>query len=55
MINWNENENDNEKWNIWLRDLDVKLDTNMQNIVCLGNITSICNKQDISNIWGSIH
>ena len=29
--------------------------TNIQNIASLGKIMSICNKQHLSNIWGSIH
>ena len=35
--------------------LDVDIDTNMQNIAYLGKIMSICNKQHLTNIWGSIH
>ena len=31
------------------------MDTNMQNIACLGKTKFICNKQQLSNIWGSIH
>ena len=31
------------------------MDTNTQNMACHGKITSICNKQHLSNIWGSIH
>ena len=55
MINCNENENDNKKKIIWLKNLDVDMDTNIQNIVYLGKIKSICNKQHISNIWASIY
>ena len=36
-------------------DLDVDIDTNIQNITCPGKIMSICNKQYLSNIWGSSH
>ena len=31
-------------------DLDVEINTNKQNLVCLGKITSTCNEQDLSNI-----
>ena len=31
-------------------DLDVDMDTNMENIACLGKIMSICNMQYLSNI-----
>ena len=55
MINCNENKTDNEKKIIYLKDLDADMDTNRQNIICLGKIMSICNKQHLSNIWGSIH
>ena len=34
--------------------LDVGIDTDIQNIACLGNIISICNIQHLSNIAGSI-
>ena len=50
MINCNENENDNDKKIIQLIDLDVDMETNIQNIACLGNLISICNKQHLSNI-----
>ena len=32
-----------------LIDLDVEMDAVIQNIVCLGKITSICKKQDLRN------
>ena len=50
MINCNENENDNEEQLIYLIDLDVAMDTNVQNIAYLGKIMFICNKQHLSNI-----
>ena len=31
-------------------DLDVDMDTNVQNIPCLGKIVPICNKQHLNNI-----
>ena len=57
MINCNENENDNgkidhiNKTNI---DPDVDIEINIENIACLGRM-SLCNKQNLSNIWGSIY
>ena len=36
-------------------ELDADMDTNIQNIVCLCKVMSICNKQHFSIIWGSIH
>ena len=44
MTNCNENEKANEKQIIQVIDLDVDMDTNIQNIAYLGNIMSICNK-----------
>ena len=35
-------------------ELDVDMDTNIRNIACLSQIMSICNKQHLSNVWGSI-
>ena len=49
MINFNENGNDNEKTD------HINIETNIQNIVCLGKTIPLCNKQHLSNIWGSIH
>ena len=58
MINFNENENDKEKTDrmnkTWI-DQDLDIVTNVQNITCLGKRMPLCNKQRISNIWGSIH
>ena len=57
MINYNENENDNDKRdhiNKTYRDQDVDIETNIENIVCLGKTMYLCNKQQLSNIWGSI-
>ena len=36
-------------------DLEVDIDTNVQNMACLGKIISICIKQHLSSIWGSVH
>ena len=41
---WNQHENVNEKKITSLIDLDSDMDTNIQNIACLGNIMSVCNK-----------
>ena len=35
-------------------ELDVGVDVNIQNIVCLCKIVSVCNKQHLSNIWCSV-
>ena len=34
---------------------DVGIETNIENIACLGMAMSLCNKQHLSNIWGSIY
>ena len=47
MINCNGNENDNEKYIIYLIDLDVDMDTAIQNITCLGKIMSASNKKHL--------
>ena len=47
MINCNGNENDNEKYIIYLIDLDVDMDTAIQNIACLGKIMSASNKKHL--------
>ena len=58
MINCNENENDNgkvdhiNKTNI---DQNVDIETNIENIAYLGKTMSLCNKQHLSNIWGSLY
>ena len=57
MINCNENENDNDKIdhiNKTCRDQDVDIETSIENIVCLGKTMSLCSKQHLSNILGSI-
>ena len=54
MINWNKNETDNGKTdqiNKKYIDQDVDIETNIENIACLGKTTSLCNKQHLSNIW----
>ena len=43
-----------EKRALQLIDLDVDMDTNIQNIAYLGKIMSLCNKQHLSNIRGPI-
>ena len=58
MINCNENVNDNGKMNHINKtqiDPEVDIETNVQNIACLGKTMSLCNKQQLSNIRGSIH
>ena len=57
MINCNENENDNYKIdyiNKTYRGQDIDIETNIENIVCLGKTISLCNKQQLSNIWGLV-
>ena len=57
-INWNKNENDNYKIdhiNKTSIDQDVDIETNIENIGCLGKTMSLYNKQHLSNTWGSIH
>ena len=58
MINCNENGNDNGKIDhinkTWI-DLEEDIETNVQNIAWLSKTTSLCNKQQLSNIWGSIY
>ena len=58
MINCNENENDNDKvYHINKTNIDQNgdIETNIENIVCLSKIMSLCNKQHLSNTWGSIY
>ena len=58
MINCNENENDNDKIdhiNKTYIDLDVGMETNIENIACLGKTMSVYNKQHLSNIRGSVY
>ena len=53
MINCNGNENDNDKIdhiNKAYKGQDIDIETNIENIVCLGKATSLCNKQHLSNI-----
>ena len=57
MINCNENENDNDKVDYTNKtniNEDIDIETNIENIACLGKTMSLCNKQHLSNIWGSI-
>ena len=47
MINYDENQNDNGKINRiskTLLDLDLHIETSIQNIACLGKTMSLCNK-----------
>ena len=56
MINCNENENDNDKVDYTNKtniNEDIEIETNIENIACLGKTMSLCNKQHLSNIWGS--
>ena len=56
IINCNGNENDNDKIdhiNKAYKGQDIDIETNIENIVCLGKTMSLCNKQHLSNIWGS--
>ena len=58
VINCNENENANDKIdhiNKTYTDEDVDIETNIENIACLGMTTFLCNKQHLSNIWDSIY
>ena len=58
MINCNVNENDNGKIdniNKTYIDQDVDIETNIENIACLDKTMSLCNKQHLSNIWGSVY
>ena len=58
MINCNENEYNNGKMDhINRTNIDQYLDieANKENIACLGKIMPLCNKQHLSNIWGSIY
>ena len=57
-INCNKNENDIYKTdhiNKTYIDQDVDIETNIENIGCLGKTMSLYNKQHLSNTWGSIH
>ena len=57
VINCNENENANDKTdhiNKTYTDEDVDIETNIENIACLG-MTFLCNKQHLSNVWDSIY
>ena len=50
------NENDNDKIDRIVKTyIDQDLETNIENIACLGKTMSLCNKQHLSNIWGSIY
>ena len=46
MISCNENENDNGKAD----HQDVDIETNIENIDCLGKTMSLCHKQHLNNI-----
>ena len=58
MINCNEIENNNGKMDhVNSTNIDQYLDieANKKNIACLGKTMSLCNKQHLSNIWGSVY
>ena len=58
MISYSENENDYCKINYINKtyiDQDADIETNIENIACLSKTVSLCNKQHLSNIWGSIY
>ena len=58
MINCNENKNDNgtiDHINKTYIDQGVDIETNIENLACLGKTMSLCIKQHLSKIWGSIH
>ena len=53
MIDYNENESDNgttDHINNTYMDQDVDIETNTENIACLGKTMSLCIKQHLSNI-----
>ena len=33
----------------------VDIETNIENVACLGKTISLCDKEHLSNIWGSIY
>ena len=58
MINCNENENYNgkiDRINKTYIDQDLDMETNIENTACLSKTMSLCDKQHLSNIWGSIY
>ena len=56
MINCAENDNGNGKLDhINKTYIDLEVETNVQNIAFLLKTMSLCNKQQLSNIWGSVH
>ena len=56
MINYNESDNGKTDHITKIQiDLDVDIETNVQNIACPGKKISLPNKQQWSNIWGPIH
>ena len=56
MINCTENDNGNGKLDhINKTYIDLEVETNVQNIAFLLKTMSLCNKQQLSNIWGSVH
>ena len=58
LINRSENENGNGRIlhvNKKYIDWDVNIETNIENIACLGKTMSLRNKQHSSNIWDSIY
>ena len=56
MVNCNENDNGTiGHINKTYIDQDVDIVTNIENIAYLGKTMSLCNKQHLSNICGSIY
>ena len=58
MINCDVNENDNDiidHINKTCIDQDVDVETNIENIGCLGKTMLLCNRQHLSNILASIY
>ena len=58
IINCNESKNDNDKVdhiNKTNIDQDVDIKANIKNIACFEKAMSLCNKQHLSYIWGSIY
>ena len=55
---WKKNQNDNGKIDHIDKTYigqDLEIETHIENIACLGKAMSLCKKQNLSNIWGSIY
>ena len=58
MINCNENINDTgttDHINKTYIDQNIDIETNIKKLACIGKTVSLCIKQHLSNIWGSIY